>query len=117
MGELAVGQLQLHDLLDAARAELRRDSHVDAVDPVLAGAPGAHGERLLRVAGDGVDHLGDGRAGRVVRAALLQERDDLGAGVAGPLVQTLQGLVVHELGERLALHGGVMRERDHGLAM
>ena len=66
-------------------AQPRRHPHVHVGDAVLPGRPGADRQDLLRVAGDGVHHLGHRGRRRVVGRPLLQQADDLGPAVARPL--------------------------------
>ena len=50
-GELVVVQIELDDPLHAVPRQPRRDPDVDALDPVLAGRPRAHGQHVIRAGG------------------------------------------------------------------
>ena len=80
-------------------AELDRHAHEEAVDAVLALEEDGAGQDLLRVVQDRVDHLGDRRGRRVVRAAGLEQRHDLGAAVARARHERLDPLGAEQLGE------------------
>ena len=70
-GVLIGGQVDLHDLFDAAGADL--DGHPDAkaVDTELAFQIGAGGEDTMLVQLYRFHHLGDGGRGGVIGAALF----------------------------------------------
>ena len=76
------GQLDLVDLLDAARAQFHRHADEQAVDAVFAFQVRGAGQHLLLVLEDGFGHLHRGGRRRVVGAAGLQVLHDLGAAVA-----------------------------------
>ena len=71
-------EVELDDLLDAARAELDRDAHVEAVDPVLALEVRGAREHALLVEHDRVDHLRR-RGARRVPGRRAEQVDDLAA--------------------------------------
>src|SRR5215212_10017031 len=72
---LVVAQLELDDLLDAGGAELHRDTHVQAVDSVLAVEEGRAREEPLLVEQHSVDHLRAGRPRRVPGGRAEQVHD------------------------------------------
>src|SRR5690606_19713307 len=105
----------LDDLLDALGADLGVDAEVDAADAVFALDPGAHGHDITGVGGDGLGHAGGGGGGGVVGRAGLEQRDDLGAAVAGLGDQLVDLLGREQVGERLAVHGGLAGHGHHGV--
>src|SRR5262249_46081918 len=84
LGVLVVGQVELHDLAEAARAELHRDADVEAVDPVLTFEVGRAREDAPLVEHDRVDHLCGSRARRVPGRG-AEQVDDLTAALGGAL--------------------------------
>src|SRR3954470_9009577 len=95
---LLVREVELDDLLDAARAELDRDAHVEAVDPVLALEVRRAGEHALLVEHDRVDHLRSGGARRVPRRG-AHEIHELTAALRRALDHRLDAVVGDELPE------------------
>src|SRR2546428_3687444 len=93
--QLAVGQRGLHDLAYAGRAQFGLDPQVHAGDAVLAVDPGAHRPDLAGVLRDRPGHPGRGRRRGEVRRPGLEQRDDLGATVAGTDDQLLDLLRRH----------------------
>ena len=83
-GVLFRRQLDLDDLLDAARAELDRHADEQIADAVLALQEHRARQDLLLVLQDGLDHLRRRRARRVP-GARADQLGDLGAAVGGPL--------------------------------
>src|SRR6201999_3899180 len=81
--QLARGEIALDDLLDATGADRGLDPEVDAADAVLAIDPGAGRDRLARVGDHRAGHAGRRGRRRVVGRTGLEQRDDLGAPVAG----------------------------------
>ena len=71
---------------EATRAEPARHAGEETGDPVLALEMHSAGQHLARVEHDGVDHLRHRRARRVVRAARLEQVDDLRAAVPRALL-------------------------------
>src|SRR3954447_10634440 len=116
-GELGVSELPLDDAFGAARADLGFDAEEHAVDPVFAVNPGAHGHHRTAVLRDGSRHPGGGSRGGVVRRTGLQERDHLCAAVAGAIDEAVNGRLVHDVGERLAVHRAGAGNRDHRVAV
>ena len=74
-------------------------------------------EDALPVAQDGVDHLERRRGRGVERRAGLEQRDDLGAAVRGPLLERAHALGGQELGDGHAGDGRVARQRHHRVAV
>src|SRR5690349_61596 len=116
-GALVVGEVELDDLFDAASAELDGDADEEAVDAVLAVQVGGAGHDHLLVEDDRVNHLEHGGGRSVVRAALLEQVDDLGAAVAGALDDLGKAVGGDELGQGDASDGGEAGEGDHGVAV
>ena len=80
------------DLLGPAPTELDRDADEEAIGAVLALEQDGAGQDGLRVAQDGVDHLGHGGGRGVVGRAGLEQRHDLGAAVARAVDERLDAL-------------------------
>src|SRR2546430_513810 len=123
-GQLAVGQRGLDDLLHPGRAQLGEDTEVHAGDAVLAIHPGTHRPHVAGVLRDRPGHPGRRRRRGVVRRAGLEQRDDLGAAVAGTDDEFLDLLGREYLRQRLAVdraprrhghHGGPLRAQRQGL--
>src|SRR5688500_14913624 len=84
---LLARQLDLHDLLDAARAELHRHADIDIGQPVLPLQPGGARENPVAVAEDRLRHFDHGGRRSVERAPAAQQLDDLSASLAGAVDQ------------------------------
>ena len=103
--------------LHAAGAQRGLDAQVDTGDAVLAVDPGARRDHRTGVLGDRARHPGRRRRRGVVRRPGLEQPDDLGAAVAGPLDQLLDLRGVEHVGQRLAVDGAARRHRHHRLAV
>ena len=116
--QLLVVEVELHDLLHAAAAQAHGHVHVEVLDAVLAVDVRAHAHDLVRVAQDGLHHLGDGRAGRVVGAAGLRgappPRRRPSRSAARPAATAASSI---ELGDGGAVHRGEARPAHHALAV
>ena len=87
------------------------------VDAEFALEQDGAGQDALPVEQDRLDHL-EGAGGRSVeRRTRLEQGDDLGATVGGPLAQRLDPLGTEQLGDRHAGDGRVTRQRDHRVAV
>ena len=80
-------QLDLEDALHAAPPEDHGHADEQARRAELALEEDGARQHALPVAQDRVDHLERGRGRGVERGAGLQQRDDLGAAVGGPLLE------------------------------
>src|SRR5436305_4059388 len=113
---LVVREVELDDLLDAARAELARDAHVEPVDLVLALEVRRAREHTLLVEHDRVDHLRRGGPGRVPGRGAHQV-DELAAALRGALDHRLDRILADELAERDAAYGRRRDDGDHLVAV
>src|SRR5215218_222891 len=115
--ELAILEVQLHDLLDARGAELYRDADEQVVDTVLALQIDGAGQDTLLVEQDGIDHLDHGGGWSVEGAAALQELYDLRPAVAGAIHDGLDPVLRQQLGDRHPGDGRHARQRNHRVAV
>src|SRR5436305_586999 len=119
---LGLVEFDLDDALDTFGADYDRHADIAVLDTVFALEKGSTGEDALLVPEVALRHGDRGAGGCIEGRAGLEQVDDLGAAVAGPLhdlVEPLPGGPAHadEVGERNAGDGRIADERHHGVAM
>src|SRR5688572_28620197 len=114
---LLARQLDLYDLLDAARSQLDRHAHVDVRQPVLPLEPGGAGQDPVAVAQDRLRHLHHGGRRSVERAPAAQKLHDLPASLPGAVDQRLYTVLRQKVRERDPGHCRIARQRDHRVAV
>ena len=112
-----VGQRDFEHALDSAAAQDDGDADEQPVDSVLAFEQCGAGQDAALVQRDAVDHLRDGRGGRVKGAAGLEQVDDFRAAVAGALDDRIDLILRQQFADRDARGGGVGGERHHRVAV
>src|ERR1051326_6202268 len=111
-------QFQLDDALHAVRSDHRRHADIETLEAIGAVHIGRHRQHALLVLEIALRHL-DGRGGRRIEGrAGLEERDDLGAAVAGALHDLVEPLLrapshLDQLGQRDAGDGREAWHRHH----
>ena len=113
---LLVVELELDDLLDTVLAEDNGNTEVAIVDAVLAFELAADGEYALLVLDDSLDHLSCGCAWSVPCGG-AHELDELATAILGALNDSVEGILVDEVGYRDAGDGGEAWEWNHGVAV
>src|SRR5262245_10360903 len=93
-------QLDLDHTFDTARADLHGHADIEAGEAVLAFEPRGTGQDRLPVGEVGVGHLDRGLGGRIEGRPRLQERDDLAARLARPLLDRVEPGGRHEGSDR-----------------
>src|SRR5262249_26959654 len=119
---LGLVKLDLDDALDTLGADHHRYPDIAVAHAIFALEEGGAGEDALLVLKIALGHGYRGACGCVEGRTGLEQVDDLGAAIAGPLhdlVETLLGGPAHadEIGERNAGDGRIADERHHRIAM
>src|SRR5690606_28444316 len=114
---LILGELDLNNLLDAARAQDDGHADVEVLRAALAVEVGDVRDDALLVLENGLHHLHNGRAGGVVGAAGLEEAHDLAAALAGALHDAVDGLLGQQLFNGDAARVGVADQGHHLVAV
>src|SRR4051812_5510249 len=92
-GQLTLGQVALDDPPHTFSADLGLDAQVDAIDPVLAVDPRAHGHPLAGVLDHGPGHAGRGGRRGVVGGPGLEQRPPLCPAVAGAVDEVVDAVL------------------------
>src|SRR5207247_9804681 len=102
---------------NAVFAQHARHADEVAADPVFLVAIGSARQDALLVLDDRLGHRHGGGGGGVVGGAFLQQLDDLGPAVAGPLGDLVEPVLADELRDRDAADRGEAHQRHHVVAV
>src|ERR671913_1259251 len=106
-GKLLFGQREFDDLSHSLPPQLNRHADEQTVDSVLTLKVDTAGQHAPLVKQDRVDHLHDRRPWRLVGTPGLQQCNDFGAAIGGPLFERFDLLRFQDLGDRHAGNGRI----------
>src|SRR5829696_92807 len=110
-----VGEGHLDDALEAASPQFAGNSTKHIAETELTLKPGRAGKYAFLVQGNRLDHLHRSGTRGIVRRAGLEKTHDFRAAVASTVDDSVELLLVYELGDRDARDRGVRDQRHHGV--